>query len=405
MPPMLRIISITRTLPTPDDSIAGTFVANRLAALSRQSVLRALQPVPYFPLVKPLPLWAGEAERLIQGVRVESAPMFYVPGALKFLDGWWLARSASAPLARLRRDSPIDLIDAHFGYPDGVGSVRVARSMGLPVFVTIRGSETDFLRDRRIGPQLVRALNAATGCISVSHSLRQLVMGYGVDGERVCVIPNAVDRQVFRPGSRQLARQNLGIAADARLIVTIGHLVSGKRHHILVRALAGLVKRHPQAMLAIVGGPTYDRAYPAQLSAVVRELGLEQQVRILGPTPQPLVNSWLQAADLFALASQREGCCNAVLEALAAGRPVITTPVGDNAHFVHPGVNGSLVPVDDIVAFDRALGAALERDWDADAISRGLNVGGWDDVARRVLEFFSERLAYPEQRRMAAVRA
>jgi glycosyltransferase involved in cell wall biosynthesis len=402
---MLRIVSITRTLPTPDDPVAGTFVANRLAALSRQSALRIVQPVPFFPVAKPLPRWAEGVERRMEGVPIQSVPMFYVPGALKFLDGFWIARSVSGPLTRLRRESPVDLVDAHFGYPDGVGCVRVARSMGLPVFITIRGSETDFLRDKRIGPQLVRALNAATGCISVSHSLRKLVTEYGVDGERVRVIPNAVDRQIFRPGPKQAARQNLGLSPDTRLIVTIGHLIAGKRHHVLVRALAGLCKRHPKAVLAIVGGAAYDRAYPAQLAAIVQELGLQRQVRILGRIPQAQVSTWLQAADLFALATQREGCCNAVLEALAAGRPVITTPVGDNAHFVHPGVNGSLVPVDDVAAFERSLGDALEREWDPEAISRALDVGGWDDVARRVLEFFSERLAYPQQRSMAAVQA
>jgi glycosyltransferase involved in cell wall biosynthesis len=116
---------------------------------------------------------------------------------------------------------------------------------------------------------------------------------------------------------------------------------------------------------------------------------------MLGRIPQLEVNTWLQAADVFALASHREGCCNAVLEALAAGRPVVTTPVGDNPQFVHAGVNGALVPVDDVEAFERALEGALERSWDAQAIARALPVGGWEDVAGRVLGFFRERLADP----------
>jgi teichuronic acid biosynthesis glycosyltransferase TuaC len=388
----LNIVSICRTLPTPDDPVAGTFVANRLAALSRRADVRIVQPVPFFPIVKPSPRWATAGAHAFQGVRIEPEPMFYLPGVMKSLDSLWLARSAGRKVAHIKHRGTVDLIDAHFGYPDGVGSVRLGATLGLPVFVTIRGSETDFLRTPGIGPQLVKSLNAATGCISVSHSLRRLAMDHGIDGDRMCVIPNAVDRAVFRPESREAARQQLGLDPNAPLIVSVGHLIAGKRHHVLVRALAGVRKTYPTATLALIGGPAYDRAYPAELERITREVGLSEHVRMLGRLPQPLVNTWLQAADVFALATEREGCCNAVLEALAAGRPVISTPVGDNSHFVQDG-NGALVPVDDVPAFEQALTSALGRGWDAELISRGLDVGDWDDVARKVVEFFAERLS------------
>jgi glycosyltransferase involved in cell wall biosynthesis len=360
--------------------------------MARAADVRVVQPVPYAPVVKPLPAWARTDGHVLQGIRIEPEPMLYVPGVLKSLDAKWLARSVDRKLAQLRAAGAVDAIDAHFGYPDGVGCVQVARRLGVPSFVTIRGSETDFLRVPGIGEQLVRALNTATGCISVSHTLRQLAMDHGVDGKRIRVIPNAVDRNVFRPGSREDARQRLGLDSSAPLIISVGHLISGKRHHVLVQALAGLRKRFPGAMLAIIGGPAYDRDYPARLASEIGELGLESAVRRVGRISQSAVNDWLQAADVFALATAREGCCNAVLEALAAGRPVITTPVGDNAHFVQPGVNGALVPVDDVAAFERALADALSRSWDRNDISRGLEVGDRDDVARRVLEYFDERM-------------
>jgi len=156
--------------------------------------------------------------------------------------------------------------------------------------------------------------------------------------------------------------------------------------------LRGLRARFPTAMLGIIGGAAYDRTYPEQLERIIREEGVAANVRMIGRVPQASVNDWLQAADLFALATEREGCCNAVLEALAAGRPVVTTPVGDNAHFVTPGMNGALAPVDDVAAFERAIGDAFERNWDAQAISRGLDVGGWEDVAHRVLDFMQQRI-------------
>ncbi len=397
----LSIVGVCRTLPTPEDPVAGTFVLHRLAALARLADVRVVQPVPYFPLAKPLPAWSG-APHTAQGLSIEPAPMFYLPGVLKSLDGRWLARSTQRALARLARARRIDLIDAHFGYPEGAGCVRAGRALGLPVFVTIRGSETDLLALPGIGAQLVQALNAAAGCISVSHTLARLAVRHGVDERRLRVIPNAIDRSLFRPGSREAARRELGIDARAPLIVAVGHLVAGKRHHVLVRALAGLRRRYPRAQLAIVGGAAYERSYPQELERLTREAGVAEQVRMLGRIAQLEVNTWLQAADVFALATHREGCCNAVLEALAAGRPVVTTPVGDNPQFVHEGVNGALVPVDDVVAFERALESALGRSWDAQAIARGLEVGDWEDVARRVLGFFRERLAEARVTRGAA---
>ncbi len=387
----LNLVSVCRTLPTPDDAAAGSFVANRLAAMARLADVRVLQPVPFLPVIKPLPVWAQRGEHEAYGLRIEPQPMLYVPGVLKSLDALWLSQSVRRRVVELNRAHRVHAIDAHFGYPDGVGCVRLAQSLGLPSFVTIRGSETDFLRVRGIGSQLVAALHAATGCISVSHSLRQLAIDHGVDGQRVRVIPNAVDRSVFKPGSRLEARQRLGIDESARLIVSVGHLVSGKRHHVLVKAFASWRERQPSDVLAIIGGAAYDRAYPAYLQSEVQQHGVASQVRMIGRVPQAVVNDWLQAADVFALATQREGCCNAVLEALAAGLPVVTTPVGDNSHFVRPGVNGLLVPVDDVAGFESAFITALGRSWDAHEISRTLDVGDWESVARRVLDFIAER--------------
>jgi mannosyltransferase len=117
-------------------------------------------------------------------------------------------------------------------------------------------------------------------------------------------------------------------------------------------------------------------------------------VQFVGNLPQHQVVQWLRAADVFALGTEREGCCNAVLEALACGVPVVTTPAGDNAWFVKDGVNGFIVPVDDAGAMEAALARTLARaDWDRNRISRELPVGTWDDVGRSVVDFLRDRVA------------
>ena len=107
--------------------------------------------------------------------------MFYVPGVFKSFDGTWLARAVESTITALHRTKPLDAIDSHFGYPDGVGCVEVGRRLQVPVFVTLRGVENEQVQTRLIGSQLVSALNRAAGCICVSHFLAEMAVRHGVD--------------------------------------------------------------------------------------------------------------------------------------------------------------------------------------------------------------------------------
>jgi glycosyltransferase involved in cell wall biosynthesis len=391
----LRIVSVCRTFPTPADASGGIFVLNRVAAMAKLADVSALQPIPYCPGLNPLPEWGRAPGHDAYGVSIAHAPMFYLPKVLKSLDASWLARAVAPVIKRLHAERKLDLIDAHFGYPEGVGCLAVARTLGIPAFITIRGFETEYVDRPRVGTALIEALRRADGVIAVSHSLRDLAIRHGVRAERVRVIHNAIDREVFHAGDREASRLHLGIAPDTRLIVSVGHLISRKRHHVLIDAIRRLAATGDPVTLAIVGAPLFEPDYPSELEAQVAKLRLGERVRFVGNLPPEEVVHWLRAANVFGLATAREGCCNAVLEALAAGAPVVTTPVGDNAHFVAEGVNGFLAPVDDAPALADALRKALDvPDWSREDISDRLfaQVRSWDRTAREVLDFFTERL-------------
>lgn len=369
-------------------------VAHRLAALAKRTDLRIVQPVPHFPLVRSKPQWLNRKDLTLQGVPVDAVPMLSIPRAFRELDGRWLARCTRKRLiAFAKRHWRADVIDAHFGYPDGVGCARAAMALGLPFFITIRGSEINYLNHPKIAPQLLHALKMATGCISVSHSLRRLVVHHGIDADKVRVIHNAVDRSIFRPGPKDEARSKLGVKEEIRLIVSVGHVVPVKRHDVLIQAVHRVIRQYPSARLVIIGG--CQPSHRMELWRLVNNLGLQRHVRFLDVLDQETISCWLRAADAFALATMREGCCNAVIEALATGTPVVTTPAGDNAHFVHDNENGFIIPMGNVEACARALADALDRVWDPAAISCELKVGSWDDVAEATLEFFVQRLQNP----------
>jgi teichuronic acid biosynthesis glycosyltransferase TuaC len=391
----LRIVTVCRTFPTPDDPSGGVFILNRVAAMAQQADVAVLHAIPHFPLVRPLADWGRSDVRKEGGLQIENAPMFYLPGMLKSLDAGWLARSVATRIERLHRERPIDLIDAHFGYPEGVGCESIARRMNIPLFITIRGFEKEFVDRPLIGSRMLAAMSRTKGVVSVSHSLRKFAIERGIPGHKIQVVHNAVDTSRFCYGPSSTAREGLGVSHGVPLVVSVGHLIPRKRHNVLINAFATLQQRNPGARLAIIGSTVADASHTHSLRAQVRQLGLDECVDLLGNRPPSEVVNWLRAADLFALATAREGCCNAILEALAVGVPVVSTPVGDNDEFVEPERNGALVPIDDAHALAMAMDRMLRRkDWDRPGISAALHaqVGDWSDVAVRVLDFFEASL-------------
>lgn len=354
-----------------------------------------VQPIPYLPGMRPLPGWARAKSRRLEGLEVLHAPMLYVPGALKSLDSMWLTRSIRASVERLHADRPLDLVDAHFAYPDGSGSATVARGLGLPYFITVRGFENEYVSRPLVGSTMLNAMRAATGCITVSHSLHALCVRHGVSEDRLRVVHNAIDGATFHHEDPSAARAKLDVGGARPLIISVGHLISRKRHHVLLDSFAALRKDYPNALLAILGARSSERSYPELLAEKCRQLGIAEHVRFVGSCPPAEVAVWLRAADVFALGTAREGCCNAVLEALGTGVPVVTTPAGDNTHFVRDDVNGFIIPIDDAPAFTTGIRRALARDWDQQGIARALydQVGSWAGVGQRVIEFMNERLA------------
>jgi glycosyltransferase involved in cell wall biosynthesis len=256
------------------------------------------------------------------------------------------------------------------------------------VFLTMHGVEEDILGQRWRGSQLAWALAECAGVVSVAQSLCDVAVAHGVPREKIRVIPYAVDRRTFHPGPRDEARRQLGIPVEGRLVVSVGMFEHRKGHHLLLEALTRL----PGVRLALVGDRTHEPRYVGAIQQMVEDLGLRDRVLLPGPQPRERVADWLRAADVFALATYYEAHCNAILEALACGLPVVTTPVGDNALLVDPPRRGVLVPVGDATALAAAVEKALETAWDRQEIA-GYGAGrSWDTVARETLAFFRERL-------------
>jgi teichuronic acid biosynthesis glycosyltransferase TuaC len=400
-----RIAVLCTLFPSPLQPGAGIFVRERMFRVARQLPLTVVAPVPWFPFQAILRRWRPgfrlPTPRYEQQDHIDVwRPRFFsIPGFAKPLDGMFLAIAAFARLRRLKRDGRLDLIDAHFGYPEGYAAVLLGRWLRVPVTITLRGNEARHAGRPALRARLVRALDGATRVFTVSESLRKVALSLGIAPERVRTIGNGVDATRFAPIDRDEARRRLGIARDAKVLISVGGLVERKGFHRVIDTLPELRKRHPALVYLVVGGPSAEGDWSSRLARQVEALGLADCVRFLGPVASDELKFKLSAADVFVLATSNEGWANVFLEAMACGLPVVTTDVGGNAEVVADAAVGTIVAYGDHAALRAAIEQALERGWDRAAIRRYAEANGWDRrVATLVDEFRSIHAAAARER-------
>jgi Glycosyltransferase len=389
-----HLVVLTNLFPHSGTPGAGMFIRARMFRVAAELPMTVVVPVPWFPLQGLIrcfvPNYRPPAPRaeVQEGIRILLPRYFSVPGLFRGLDSFFIALACLRLLQRLTREAPVNIIDAHFAYPCGHAAVLLGRWLGLPVTITMRGSEVSLSADPVRRRKIVAALNGASRVFSVSDSLRRHAGELGADTNRIRVVGNGVDLACFFPEEQAAARSRLGLPLDAPVLVSAGGLVERKGFHRVIDCLPALRERFPGLRYLVVGGPSPEGDIGARLKQQVASLGLDGVVHFLGALPAAELRWPLSAADVFVLATSNEGWANVFLEAMACGLPVVTTDVGGNAEVVSAPHLGSIVPFADAGALTQALAEALDRDWDRQRIRDYAAANTWDSrVAVLVTEF------------------
>lgn len=272
------------------------------------------------------------------------------PGDL--LDLWKLLRC-------LRSLGPFDMIHGHSS--KGGALARLAGwQLKTPTlytphaFVTLDPTLSSWKRTvyGRIEGRLGK-LSAAVITVSPDEAIHARELG--IDARRTHVIPNGIEPPDFP--LREVVRQNLGLAADELAIGFVGRLEPQKAPGVLIDAFARLVTEIPRAKLVMVGSGSLE----FQLRQQAAMAGVDSQVLFLGDC---IGTQIMPAFDVFCLPSRYEGMTYVLLEALAAGLPIVATRVGGVALCVEEGVNGFIVTPNDAAQFAAVL-ARLVSDRDS----------------------------------------
>jgi glycosyltransferase involved in cell wall biosynthesis len=324
--------------------VHGIFVETRLRELLKTGEVetKVVAPVPWFPFSASC---FGEYGKFAatpdfeyrNGIDVYHPRYFLPPKVGMNIAPHTLAMGALPTIRKLQRDGfDFDLIDSHYYYPDGIAAGIIAKQLGKPFVVTARGTDLNLIPQHPYPRQLiVKTAAEACGSIGVCKALMDSLANLGAEKEKLHVFRNGIDLQKFRPENKGSARERLGLP-DKTILLSVGHLVERKGHHIAIEALTKL----PEKVNLVIAGSGPERT---SLEALARQQGVSEKVRFTGQLENSELRWWYSAADALVLCSSREGWANVLLESMACGTPVIATNIWGTPEVVSTIVAGQLM--------------------------------------------------------------
>ena len=283
-----------------------------------------------------------------------SVPVYVFPWKRFFhLDAW----KAVIALRRLIRTEKVDIVQTYFETSNLWGGL-VAKLSGALLLSSRR--DMGILRKAKhsLAYRLVNRLSDRV--LAVSEEVKKFCVDADrIDPEKVSVIYNGVDlKQIAAENSDDNPFANADWAGASHIIACLANIRRVKGIDTLIQTAQRVCQELPDAVF-VIAGSLYERDYSEEMQSMIRQLGLEKNVRLLGFVGDPV--PLLKMSDAFCLLSRSEGFSNALLEAMACGVPSVVTRVGGNPEAITDGENGFLVPVEDDAAAAEKLLTLLEH--------------------------------------------
>ncbi|MDH3467240.1 MAG: glycosyltransferase [Gammaproteobacteria bacterium] len=384
----MRLVTFTNLYPSVEMPRHGIFVEERLRHLVASGRIDAevcaLRPRTALSLGSYCGSRPHHDTETRRGIQVNYLPVPTLPLVTNWIDPLLWARASRELVTDLIGTQRNDVIlDAHFLYPDGVAAVILGRSLGVPVVMTARGSDVNVKCANAVMRRWVCwATKRCDAVITVSRALSKKLIRFGVSEKKIEVLRNGVDLERFQPRSGEILTPNK--TQRGVVLLSAGHLVDGKGHHIAIEAISKL----PDATLLIVGeGPK-----ETELRDLAINLGVASRVRFLGYVPHERMAEIYSVANFTILASANEGMPNVILESLACGTRVVATNVGGVGEVITASVAGALMAsrhASEVVESIRMLAESKHERRETRSFAEQF---GWEDTIRRQVSLY-ERVA------------
>src|SRR5947209_10420553 len=277
---------------------------------------------------------------------------------------------AALKLARLVREHHVEIVHAHLARDYPLAALAVRKSKGARLVLT-RHLEYSLNRLHTM------TLSKVSRVIAVSKAVERSLLSQKIFAARkVRLVSNGIDVERFESIGREFDREayRRNLPTRARLLVGItGELREHKGQEDLVRAAALITREFVDVDFLIVGdNASPDKRYRAHLERLIKELGLEGRVHLMGWLKD--VAPFLHAIDLFVSSSRIEPFGLAIVAAMASGATVVATATGGAQEIMESGETGKLVPVGDVEALAEALRVLIEDERERARLSEGARV-------------------------------
>jgi glycosyltransferase involved in cell wall biosynthesis len=391
-----HVLALSTLYPNAVNPRFGTFVARSLEALTKRGGWRVtvVSPVGLPPLAlgRYRPLAGLPASSEAGGITIHHPRFTLIPRVGARRNAAAIARAVLPLARRIHAETPIDLIDAQFFFPDGPAAAEIAAAMALPLSIKARGSDINFWGEQDFARrQMLAAADQARGLLAVSQDLAAQMAALGMDPGKITVHYTGLDRDRFRPLDHTQLRSQLtrefGFAMpdNAPLLACVGALIERKGQGIAIAALRDI----PGARLVLVGKGEDE----ARLRALAASEGASDRVFFAGSVDHDMMPLILSAADVMVLPTVSEGLANAWVEALACGTPVVTSDVGGARELIVNDVAGRLVAREPS-AVAAGINAILNNPPPREAVAALTEPFSWDANAA-ALEAHYDRLTGP----------
>ena len=390
----LKILMLTRLFPSREFPAFGTFCMERAKALMPHADVRIMVPTPYFPSWMPgranWKRW-NRVERthvFPSGLRATYPRYFSFPGTATWSQGVAMAYGVKRELAAFDDGWIPDVIDGHFAFPDGYAACRLGKKIKAPVVITCHGSDLRQYPEIPVAGAMTRwVLRNADRVISVSSDLQRRSIELGCTKERSVFLTNGVDPEKFAVRDQADCRSRLGLPLDRKIGVYVGFLIDRKDQTLILQALYEIRKRgESPPLVALVGdGPNRQK-----LEREIRELNLANDVILAGQRSHDEVALWMGAADWLLLSSSSEGWATVYFEAMACGRPVLTSNVSSAHDAINSPDFGKVVEPRSAPAFASAMIEAANREYNASIIRANAEKHSWSLWAEHMMQIFEE---------------
>lgn len=288
------------------------------------------------------------------------------------LESWFNGAGLQRLTSEIKRLDPAIVITYLF-HADMIGRLYLQRRLSAPVIPFLR-TTYNFSRywPARLAERLTKSW--ARHYFANSEAVKQFYVGQlGVKSEKITVIPNGINLEVFARADGNKIIHELKLPEKHLVITCVANLAPNKGHSFLLEAFENLAAKLPAAYLLLVG----EGASRTELEEQVKAYQSRNRIIFMGSRKD--VPDILAGSDLFVLPTLFEGMSNALMEALAAGVPVITTDIPENRQLIKNGLNGVLVKPAEI----KDLEAQMQRLLSDKGLRQQLAKSAQADIERR----------------------